>query len=231
MNSLSLCLNGAKSEIQAVLFDMDGVLVDSIPLHIKSWNYVLEKNGLPLLDQSAYRMALGRTNAQMLAAFLDRYEKKLPPAAVEDIILAKEHLFRELVADAVEPIPGVVRWLDFFKTRGIRCAVASSGDMANITLILQALKIADYFAAIVSGAHLPESKPNPTIFLLAAASLGVAPEKCLVFEDAVAGIQAAKAANMTCFAVATSLSVDQLRSADLLFEDLDQVDPQSLFCC
>jgi len=227
----SIYLLKTESEIQGVLFDMDGVLINSIPLHIDAWDFVLKKNRLSLIDREVYLQALGRTNLDMLNKFMGIQGKNLSLSAMKEIVVEKEQYFRNLVKDHVEPAPGVVQWLNYFKEKNIRCAAASSGEMANITLMLQALGISDYFASIVSGAHLPASKPNPMIFQLAAASLGVRSEKCLVIEDAVTGIQAAKSANMQCCAIATTLPRTELGNADILLDDLAQVEPESLFSC
>ena len=165
MEKHSIALMEPKREIEAILFDMDGVLADSIPAHSTAWNSA----------------------------------------------------------------SGVVEWLDFFKRKQILCSGASSGDMANIVIVLDTLQVSGYFTSIISGALLPASKPDPLIFKLAAASLGADTEKCLVIEDAPAGIQAAKSANMVCCAIATSLSRDYLNQADILLNDLSQVSPDTLF--
>jgi beta-phosphoglucomutase-like phosphatase (HAD superfamily) len=95
--------------------------------------------------------------------------------------------------------------------------------------VLDALQLSDYFAAILSGARLPKSKPDPALFLQAAASVAAEPSKCLVVEDAPAGIQAAKAANMLCCALSTTCSADELRQADIVLADLAAADPACLF--
>lgn len=227
----SIYLTKIESEIQGILFDMDGVLIDSIPLHIDAWNFILKKNRLSLIDREVYLQSLGRTNLDMLNRFMGIQGENQPLSMMKEIVAEKEQYFRKLVKDHIEPAPGVLEWLNYFKEKNIRCAVASSGEMANITLMLQALGVSDYFASIVSGAHLPASKPNPMIFQLAAASLGVQSEKCLVIEDAVTGIQAAKSANMMCCAIATTLPRDQLVNADIVLNDLAEVHPGMLFTC
>ena len=126
-------------------------------------------------------------------------------------------------------MPGVINWLEFLRKKQIPCSVASSGEMANIVAVLDLLSLSDYFASILSGARLPASKPDPLIFTLAAASLGVRAEKCLVVEDAPAGIQAAKSANMLCCALATTCSPAELGQADILLENLARAEPDSLF--
>jgi HAD superfamily hydrolase (TIGR01509 family) len=216
-------------EIEAILFDMDGVLADTIPAHIQAWNYALRENHLPELDRETYLVGLGRTNLDMLTGILELFDVDMPLATKKSLVVIKERFFREIIRENIKTTPGVMDWLDFFKKKQIRCSVASSGEMANITLILDALHISDYFTSIISGAKLPATKPDPMIFKLAAASLGAEPCKCLVIEDAPAGIKAAKSAGMACCAMATTLPFDQLQQADILLENLSRVSPENFF--
>lgn len=226
---LSVVLPEAQREVRAVLFDMDGVLVDSVPVHIAAWNAAFEERNLPMLERKTYLTMLGRTNREMIKLFIDLTGNRLSLADRQIIIAAKERHFRAILKKEPRTAAGVVGWLEFFKKMQVRCSVASSGEMANILTVLDSLQISDYFISIVSGAHLPASKPNPMIFELAAASLGVQSEHCMVVEDAPAGIQAAKAAKMLCCALATSFSPDELRQADIVLENLSQADPESFF--
>lgn len=172
---------------------------------------------------------LGRTSQDILTEYLDWQDLIMPSSSRVEIIASKERYLRELLIKGIQTTPGVIDWLDFFKKKQILCSVASSGEMGIIVAILDLLDLSDYFASIISGAHLPASKPDPIVFLLAAASLGVNPEHCLVIEDAPAGIQAAKSANMLCCAVATTSPCDELKRADLLLGNLSQADPETLF--
>ena len=165
----------------------------------------------------------------MVVRFLGKHGIELPLAARKGIVAAKEQIFRELLKDHARALPGVMQWLEFLSERHIRCALASSGEMANVVAVLEALQLSDYFAAILSGARLPRSKPDPALFLLAAAAVGTEPGKCLVVEDAPAGVQAAKAAGMVCCAVSTTCSADELQQADILLPNLGAADPASLF--
>ncbi len=226
---LSICLLDSKREIEAVLFDMDGVLVNSIAVHREAWNSALSEKNLPALDPRRYSSMLGKTSQDILTGYLDLHGLLLPISSQVDLIASKERYLRELRKKGIQTTPGVIHWLDFFKKKQILCSVASSGEMGHIVAVLELLDLSEYFASIVSGARLPASKPDPMIFLRAAASLGVNPEHCMVIEDAPAGIQAAKSANMLCCALATTLPRDELKQADLLLENLSQADPETLF--
>ncbi len=225
----SIFLSEPPGEIEAVLFDMDGVLVDSVPLHIQAWNSTLADHGLPLLDRAAYLTALGRTNMDMIGKFLGRHGLDLSLESRREIVQSKERIFRFSIKEQAQAFPGVIEWLEFLSKKHIRCAVASSGEMANVVAVLDSLKLSDYFAAVLSGARLPKSKPHPSLFLYAAASVGAEPTRCLVVEDAPAGIQAAKAAHMLCCALSTTCLPDELRQADMVLANLGAVDPASLF--
>lgn len=222
-------LKNTNRRVLAALFDMDGVLVDSISLHIESWNQVFTSMGLPSFSHELYFSVLGHTNKEMLSTFSEVNQIRLSSPQIEDILFRKEAAFRENIMYHASCTPGVLDWLTFFNLKHIPCSVASSATMANIAFILHTLKIADYFLSAISGAYLPASKPDPRIFLSAAASLGVPAEDCLVIEDAPAGIQAAKSANMICCAIATSYPKNKLAGANFVLESLAEITPEMFF--
>ena len=215
--------------LKAVLFDMDGVLVDSTPQHVESWNHVLTDLNLPPLTNEWYFSVIGRVNRDLLSCYSKYNHIKLSKSQIEILVTRKEETFRNLIMQKAELTPGVIEWLTFLKQNDIFCSVASSATMANIVLILHTLKIADYFASIISGKYFPASKPDPQIFLAAAASVGSPAEECLVIEDAPAGIQAAKSAKMLCCAIATSFPKASLARADIILESLAERSPDSFF--
>jgi len=140
----------------------------------------------------------------------------------------KEALFRQMIHGRVRPLPGVLSWLDFFREAGLKMAVASSAPPANIDALLGELELTIYFDAIVSAFNLP-GKPDPAVFLKAARLIQVEPAACLVIEDAIAGVQAAKAGGMKCLAVTNTVSADRLHAADLVLESLEQLTPQGFY--
>lgn len=221
-------LHGDGRAIEGILFDMDGVLVDSIPHHIHSWNHVFREHGLPDFDREIYFSALGQTNAEMLDAFCNERGITLDGVQKAEILLKKEEIFRENISSDGTTTPGVRTWLEFCHARGCLCAVASSSTMANITHVLSSLALEDYFSVLISGRHLPRTKPDPQIFLSAGAALGIAAESCLVIEDAPAGVAAAKSAQMACIAITTSYSRQLLKGADLILETLSEKEPEQI---
>jgi beta-phosphoglucomutase len=215
--------------IRAALFDMDGVLVDSIDAHMHAWNETLRQDRLQPMDVSAYLSYVGKSNRVILTTHCAGLQLELPEARKTQLIERKERLLRESMRTNARSTPGVTLWLERLRARGVRCAVASSGEMANIVTVMEQLRLANFFSALVSGSNLPATKPDPQVFLLAAAALGTAPERCLVIEDAPAGIQAAAIAGMVSCAISTTVPADELRQADLLLEDLSELDPEVLF--
>jgi beta-phosphoglucomutase len=184
--------------INAILWDLDGTLADTEALHYRAWRETLAGYGI---DHSyeEFRQGFGRTNAAILPGLLG---EQATPERVEAVSQKKEATFRRLMrAEGVQTLPGVESWLARFRQAGLRQAVASSGPMVNIIAILDTLGVGDYFESVISGARLPHGKPDPTIFLLTAASLGADPAHSLVIEDSLAGIEAARRAGMRSVAV------------------------------
>ena len=201
-----------------VLWDMDGVLVDTAEYHYHSWEQTLGKMGIPF-EEEKFRALFGRNNRDTLASLLQRQpEAELLQAFSE----RKEALFRKLIHGNAQPLPGVRAWLESLRRLGALQAVASSAPQENIDLLLDELGMRHYFVALCAGHKLP-SKPDPALFLLAASILGLPPGRCLVIEDSLAGVEAAHRAGMKCLAVASTNPVGALGQADLVLERLDQM--------
>jgi HAD superfamily hydrolase (TIGR01509 family) len=143
---------------------------------------------------------------------------------LEKITERKQGIYRRSVADNIRPMPGAVALIKSLKRQGIKTAIASSAVPANIDVILRGLGIEKDFQAIVPGTEVAEGKPSPLIFQLAAVKLGVKPGNCVVIEDAIAGVAAAKSAGMKCLAVTNSHPGQSLKKADLIVDSLEKVD-------
>lgn len=204
---------------RAVLWDMDGVLVLSGQVHYDAWTQVLAEYGLGLSRQQ-FEETFGMNNHNILRHL---YGERLSPTQADEIAERKEAAYRSLIRGRVRALPGVLDWLARLSRGGWRQAVASSGPMANIAAILNELDRWDAFDSVLSGAHLERSKPDPAIFLQAAASLGVPPARCVVVEDSTAGVEAARQAGMRCIAVTTTRAPEDLRAADLVVGRLDDL--------
>ena len=206
-----------------MIWDMDGVLVDTRELHYLAWSQVLAELGISLTWET-FREVFGMSNAGILKRLL---ASDTDPATLLQIAERKEALFRESARGRVRPLPGVRFWLEQLTRQGVAQAIASSGPMENIQMLVNELGIAAHFAAIVSGADLP-SKPNPAVFLAAAEALRMAADRCVVIEDSPAGVEGAKRAGMRCIAVLTTSTESALRAADVIVADLESLDPRAL---
>ena len=200
----------------AVLWDMDGVLVDTGDFHFQAWSELLLEYGIDF-SYELHQETFGRNNASILSLLFD---EKLTPELLSEISDRKEERFRAAIRGHAEPLPGVRTWLERLRESGTRQGIASSAPVANIDTLIDELGLRDYFDAIVSGEDMP-GKPDPTLFLEVARQLGIPPESCIVVEDAVAGVEAAKRAGMTCIAVTTTNEVNALSSADIVVDRLD----------
>ncbi len=202
---------------------MDGVLLDSQSAHFIAFREVLEKYDFEVSD-AAFKPTFGMTNEQVVRHVSG---ERFSDAQVETICREKDEQFRLVIAQEAEFMDGVEDWLARFTRAGVRQALASSGSWENIYTILDALKARPYFDAVVSGEDCA-SKPDPAVFLRAAAQLEVNPSTCLVIEDSIAGIQAAAAAGMKCLAVATTYPLGKLPHTDLILPGLTDLTEEML---
>jgi len=206
----------------AAIFDVDGVLVDSYQPHFIGWQKMLAE-----LDEdyteAMFREHFGRTNDDI---FAEMFGDKFTPAQVKTAADRKEALYRELIQQEFPHIDGAVELVDALAVADFALAVGSSGPPENVAMTLQCLGRPAKFAARVTGADVTRGKPDPQVFLLAAEKLGVRPQQCVVFEDAPAGVAAAKAADMACIALIGTATRAQLAQADLVVDSLRKVTPQ-----
>jgi len=184
----------------ALIFDMDGVIVDSNPLHREAWTKFNRRYGLETTDAMLERM-YGRRNDQIVRDF---FGGGLAPEEVAARGAAKEELYRELASGRIEEIlvPGLRPFLDRY--RGAPLAVASNAEPENVNFLLDRAGLRSYFRAVVDGQQVIHPKPHPEIYLRAAELLNIAPSNCVVFEDSLTGITAARAAGMRVIGVRTT---------------------------
>jgi beta-phosphoglucomutase len=212
----------------AVVWDMDGTLVDTADLHFAAWVQLARELDRPF-SRAEFAATFGRRNPEILR-FL--FGDHLTDANVAELGERKENYYRAAAEHGVELLPGVRPLLDGLHGAGFRQAIGSSAPRGNLDLILHLTGIQPYLEAIVSMEDTQRGKPDPEVFLVAARKLGVPPERALVLEDAVAGVEAAKAAGMRCIAVTFvgHHATDQLRAAgaDLVVPTLEQVSVQTV---
>jgi beta-phosphoglucomutase len=207
---------------RGVLWDMDGVLVDTGEFHYRSWAAVLDEYGVDL-SREFFRDTFGMNNRGILSRL---FGERLTPELLAEISERKEQRFRQAVRGRVRPLPGVVDWLQRLRQAGFRQGVASSAPPVNIDTLVGELGLREYFDVLGSGGDLP-GKPEPALFLKVARLLDVPAEGCVVVEDAVTGVEAAKRAGMKCVAVTTTNPAGALEAADVVVERLDALPPDT----
>jgi len=198
----------ADRSLQALIFDMDGVLCDTMPYHLKAWLQYSEtipklaaakRERLEQLGEKRYEALLenmsGKRNEDLLPEFLGY------PVAASDIQRwgsEKEAIYRSLIQDELQWISGLIPFLQQAQFVGLKLGLGTSACQENVDLLMQKDDLGNFFSAQVTAADVDRGKPDPQCYLLVAERLGVAPDRCLVFEDAIAGIQAARNAGMRC---------------------------------
>jgi beta-phosphoglucomutase family hydrolase len=208
--------------VKAVIFDMDGVLVDTEPIYFAANRELFERLGFSVM-QEGYARFIGLDASRMWAQL--KAEHALPQPIPELVNLERDAMYRALLQASLTPMEGLIPLLDDLQRRGIRLAIASSSAHRIINTILEKTGVRAYFAAIASGEDVAHGKPAPDIFLLAAARLGVAPQDCTVIEDAAAGVRGAKAAGMRVIGYRNPHSGEQdLGEADEVIERLSECD-------
>ena len=205
----------------AVLWDMDGTLVDSEEFHWLSWRDTMEQEGVPVTREQ-FLATFGQRNDAILPQWLGR---DATPERIQRIGDAKEALYRKLVRErGLQPLPGAKEWVARLHQEGWRQAIASSAPRANVEVVLEVTRLGSYFDAIVSAEDVTAGKPDPQVFLRAAGRLGVPPARCIVVEDAAAGVEAAHRAGMRSIGVSRNVTLP----ADLAVKSLTDL-PQNAF--
>ena len=202
------------------IFDWDGVIVDSSSHHEESWERLARETGF-ILPEGHFKKGFGMKNEFIIPNLLNWSNR---PEEIRILSLRKEALYREILLEwGIQPLPGVTQWLAELSERRIRCAIGSSTHRLNIDTILNVLGLKDCFETIVSAEDVSHGKPDPEVFLTAAARIGIDPSRCVVFEDALVGIEAAHRGGMKVVAVATTNRIEALNEADLAVHRLDEL--------
>jgi HAD superfamily hydrolase (TIGR01509 family) len=204
--------------VLGVIWDMDGVLVDTGELHYRAWEQVLGQEGIPF-SPDEFRRTFGMHNASILEILLGAPPD---PATLERIGDEKEARFRAMIKGQARPMPGVLDWLERLRQRGVPQAVASGAPPENIEFLVDEMGIRRYFRALVSSEGMP-GKPDPAVFLEAARRIGVPAPRCVVIEDGLPGLAAARKAGMRCIGVTTTHPASALQNADRVVERLDEL--------
>lgn len=210
--------------IKGAIFDMDGTLVANSPVHIRAFEIFCDRYGVRDWKEKLGQ-AFGMGNDDILRLIMPQEvirEKGLAALADE-----KEAIYREIYAPEIEPMPGLVALLGMLREAGIRCAVGSSGCRANVDFVLEKCGIESFFEAKINGDMVTRCKPDPEIYLAAAAALGLEPAECVVFEDAKAGIESAQRAGVGRIVALASTHDRRMlaaeTAADIIIDDFSDI--------
>jgi beta-phosphoglucomutase len=209
----------ASDSLKGAIFDLDGVLVDTGWAHRQSWYDLAEKEGFSMTDEFFYS-TFGMQNYQIIPMLLGR---DASPEEVKRLSDWKEQRYREIIAEKLTAAEGAISLLGDLKSEAFRLAVGSSAPRANLELVLDCTDLRDYFDAYVTGEDVTRGKPAPETFLKAAEKLSLDARRCVVVEDAVQGVEAARAAGMAVVAVTTTRSREDLAGADIIVDSLAQL--------
>ncbi|HSH08959.1 MAG TPA: HAD family phosphatase [Oceanipulchritudo sp.] len=203
-----------------VIFDWDGVVVDSSEAHKMSWERLAAEINQPI-PANHMELGFGKKNTTIIPDILGWTRE---PEHVTQLSNRKEALYRELLATGHgEVLPGARELLEELASEGIACAVGSSTDRANIEQAIRQFALNGYFAGIAAAEDCVDGKPAPDVFLAAAAKIGIPPQQCIVIEDAPYGIEAARRAGMKSVGLLTSHKPSTMSDADLVIPDLSHI--------
>ena len=208
--------------LKTVLFDMDGVVVDTEPLHSKAYQQLFETININVSDE-LYSSFTGQATVEICEKIVKHFKLPMSPQTLVDI---KRDKFKVLFKNdsSLQLLDGVLDLIKDYHQNGLQLVLASSASMENINRIFQRFDLDQYFIAKISGAELKQSKPHPEIFLKAAKTAGSLPSECMVIEDSTNGIKAAKAAEIFCVGYDSENSKDQDYSdADLVIKDFNSI--------
>ncbi|MFN3402729.1 MAG: HAD family hydrolase [Cytophagaceae bacterium] len=209
---------------KAVIFDMDGVIVDNHLFHYRAWVDFCSKYDITINEEIYYTRMSGKTNDVLVKMF---FGGNIQPEKVRDLGEEKEAVYRELIQKDIQPVTGLIPFLQDLKNSGIPLAVATNAPLSNINFTLQATGTQQFFSKIIDASMVSKGKPSPEIYLKAASELNTIPENCLVFEDSFTGIEAARAAGMKVAGVATTHKMDEIsRLTDITIIDFTVINAE-----
>ena len=203
-------------KIEAILFDMDGVVVDNLPYHVDAWLLFCEKKQIPLTREIFYKELNGMNSKDTFEWF---YKRPMTREEVHPLEEEKEVIYRDFYRPHLAPAPGLVDFLKEIRAAGIKTALATSAGPGNIDFTIDGIGLRDQFDVIVGGAEVSKGKPDPEIYLLAAQKLGVEPANCWVIEDSLQGIKSGQSAGCKVAGITTSHTREELAHTNIQSQD------------
>jgi len=214
-----------KAMIQGVLFDMDGVIVDTLHYHYLAWQHTFEKHGGSISKQTIL-LHEGRKSEELLPILIQESGVLIPEDRRDQFIEEKRIRYREIVR--ISHFPNSLDVVRTLRQRGFKVALVTASALKNMEHALNPDQ-RDHFDFILTGDEIERAKPHPGPYLTAARRLGLKPEECIVIENAPLGIEAAKAAGMQCVAIESTLERDYLSSADFIHKTIDELLDNPIF--
>ncbi len=211
-------------KLEAVLFDMDGVIVDSNPIHKEVLIEFCRKYGVELDEENLRENVYGRTNKDWIPNVFGEVSDE----TIEAYTKEKEEMFREVFIPKDHIVPGLIEFLELLDHAGIRKVIATSAPAENADYILKELDIASHFDAVLNASHVSKSKPDPEPYLKAAKAGDAEPQNCIVFEDSISGVRSGSAAGAKVVGVATTHTHQELQACDLIVDDFTGLNVEML---
>lgn len=211
--------------IKGVLFDMDGVLADSEAFICKAGMMMFREHGLKVSPED-FKPFIGMGENRYLGGVAEKYNLE---SDIEEIKARTYEIYDDIVKGKLEPLLGVVGFIDKCRSNGLKLAVATSADETKMLINLREIGFSESdFDALINGLMVENKKPHPEIYIKAARAIGLQPEECLVVEDAISGVKSAKDAGAKCLAVMSSFNENDLKGADWIVPDLQSVPEEAL---
>lgn len=208
----------------AVIFDMDGVLVDNNEYHNIAWVEYCKRKNLKI-SQEEIVSRYGTSNIEFFDLL---YGDTLSKEETDRLGEEKEALYREMYEEHIKPVDGLVEFLQGLKDHGFKLAVATSAIPNNLNFVLDKTNIRRFFDKLADSSMVKRGKPDPDVYLKASELLGIPPSRCLVFEDAVMGVKAAKSAQMKVVAITSTFKPDDLKQADRIINSFTEITPSDV---
>jgi beta-phosphoglucomutase len=209
---------------KGVIFDMDGVLVNSYHAHYESWRILGRHHGREIAEQ-AFAATFGQTSREIIRGY---WGDTVSGEQVAQFDHEKEALYRDILKKHFPEMPGVCDLLTKLHEAGFSLAIGSSGPPENVQVVREGLRTGGLFQASVNGMDVKHGKPEPDIFLAAAGKLNLPPNRCAVVEDAPVGVEAARRAGMTVVAITGTATREKLAAADLVIDNFSELSPETI---
>lgn len=206
--------------IKAVIFDMDGTMINNMAYHQKAWKQFCINHGLEMTDKEFKEKISGKKNNIIFQVV---FGKELTPDEIKKFTEEKEELYQQIYKDDIREIEGLSNLISLLRQKGLKLAIATTAPKTNRDFGLKALGLTNAFDVILGDEDVTCGKPHPEIYLKTAEKLEVEPEECLVFEDTPVGVEAAKNAGMRVIGILTSYTEDELKQSELVVDNFDKI--------